>query len=145
MVPVARSPLVTHALRTALLGSTAIAVFAGVLWLAGEPGRAQQGETAARGAAQPTPRLSDGTVNLGRVPGEKGTWRVPYIQNMAMRVVGPDGQLLSEIVKAQQTARAGGVASTGRGGAKSEPWMPWMPWSAAIYDYNSANDSKYDP
>jgi hypothetical protein len=23
--------------------------------------------------------------------------------------------------------------------------MPWMPWSAAVYDYNSANDSKYDP
>jgi hypothetical protein len=54
-------------------------------------------------------------------------------------------------VKAQQAARAGGagraggIAGTGRGGSKSEPWMPWMPWSAAIYDYNSANESKYDP
>ena len=23
--------------------------------------------------------------------------------------------------------------------------MPWMPWSAAVYDYNSQNESKYDP
>ena len=23
--------------------------------------------------------------------------------------------------------------------------MPWMPWSAAIYDYHSKNESKYDP
>ena len=23
--------------------------------------------------------------------------------------------------------------------------MPWMPWSAAVYDYNSMNESKYDP
>ena len=23
--------------------------------------------------------------------------------------------------------------------------MPWMPWSAAVYDYNSKNESKYDP
>ena len=29
----------------------------------------------------------------------------------------------------------------GRGGSKSEPWMPWMPWSAAVYDYNSKNES----
>ena len=84
----------------------------------------------------PAPRLADGTVNLGRVPGEKGVWRVPYIQNMAMRVVGADGQLLPDIPKTQ---------GRGRGGARSEPWIPWMPWSAALYDYNSRNDSKYDP
>ena len=35
----------------------------------------------------PTPRLADGTVNFGRVPGEKGIWNVPYITNMGMRVV----------------------------------------------------------
>jgi hypothetical protein len=97
-------------------------------------------------------------VNLGRVPGEKGTWNVPYITNMAMRVIGPDGQLLPAIVKYQEeqqaataAARAGGAGARagggggGRGGSKSEPWMPWMPWSAAVYDYNSINDSKYDP
>ena len=98
-----------------------------------------------------TPRLPDGTVNLGRVPGEKGVWRVPYIQNMAMRVVGSDGQLLPEIRKAQAAAGAAGPLGAGagggrgRGGAQSEPWIPWMPWSAALYDYNSGNTSKYDP
>jgi hypothetical protein len=92
----------------------------------------------------PTPRLADGTVNLGRVPGEKGVWRVPYIQNMAMRVVGADGQLLPDIRQTQGRG-AGAGGARGRGGARSEPWIPWMPWSAALYDYNSHNDSKYDP
>ena len=54
---------------------------------------AQQGR--GRGApnpllSQPAPRLPDGTVNLGRVPGEKGIWQLPYITNMGARniVVG---------------------------------------------------------
>jgi hypothetical protein len=38
-----------------------------------------------------------------------------------------------------------GSAGGGRGGAKSEPHVPFMPWSAAVYDYNSQNMSKYDP
>src|SRR5262249_11599150 len=39
---------------------------------------------------QPAPRMPDGTVNLGRVPGEKGIWNLPYIQNMGdrSRVIG---------------------------------------------------------
>jgi hypothetical protein len=152
------SPPVTHVLRAALLGTTAVAVFAASLWLADEPARAQLGAippatgTAARAKVDPTPRLADGTVNLGRVPGEKGTWRVPYIQNMAMRVLGPDGQLLPEIVKAQQAARAGGAgragvsAGSGRGGSKSEPWMPWMPWSACrCTTTRPRTNPKYDP
>ena len=71
-----------------------------------------------------------------------------HITNMAMRVVGKDGQLLPEIQQAQAAARAGGGGARGggggggRGGSKSEPWMPWMPWSAAVYDYNSKNESK---
>ena len=39
---------------------------------------------AQRGAppvAGPTPRLADGTPNLGRVPGETGIWNVPWIRN----------------------------------------------------------------
>jgi len=32
-----------------------------------------------------------------------------------------------------------------RGGAASEPWVPFQPWSAAVYNYNSLNNSKYDP
>jgi hypothetical protein len=100
---------------------------------AGGQGRGRQA-----GPVEPTPRLADGTVNFGRVPGEKGTWNVPYIQNMARQIIGPDGQVLQAI---RDAGRGGG----GRGGSKSEPWMPWMPWSAALYDYNSSNDSKYDP
>ena len=157
----------TKSLRTALLSATAVVVFSSSAWVLG----AQQGGGAAAAPAQdnaggrgrgrqaapplPTPRLPDGTVNFGRVPGEKGVWSVPYITNMAMRVVGSDGQLIPEIQQAQAAARAGGAGrgggraggggGGGRGGSKSEPWMPWMPWSAAVYDYNSKNESKYDP
>jgi hypothetical protein len=73
-----------------------------------------------------------------------------------MQLVGDDGQPLPEIAQARQQAAAargaggggraaGGAGGGGRGGSKSEPWMPWMPWSAAMYDYNSKNESKYDP
>jgi hypothetical protein len=150
------------------MGATAAGVFLATLWVAqtGQPAAAQEGGAAApqgrggggrgrqTGPPQPTPRLADGTVNFGRVPGEKGTWNVPYITNMAMRVVtGPgSSELLPQITAAQAAARAGGAGRAGgggraggRGGSKSEPWIPWMPWSAAVYDYNSANESKYDP
>jgi hypothetical protein len=140
------------------VSAAAAAVFSAAVWVAHADGLAAggaaqagaaQGGRGGRGGRQagpvdPAPRLPDGTVNLGRVPGEKGTYRVPYITNMAMRLVGPDGQLISEIAafnKAQAAARGGG----GRGGSKSEPWMPWMAWSAAVYDYHSLNESKYDP
>jgi hypothetical protein len=114
------------------------------------------------GPPQPTPRLADGTVNLGRVPGEKGVWNVPYITNMAERVVEEDGKTYAEKrapafgrrgapalgAEATQAALGGGEGTTGgrgRGGAKSEPQMPFQPWAAAVYNYNSANNSKYDP
>jgi hypothetical protein len=96
-------------------------------------------------------------VNFGRVPGEKGTYNVPYITNMADRVVaGPGSTELAPELRAAQEARAaargrggargaGGGGGGGRGGSKSEPWMPWLPWSAAVYDYNSQNESKFDP
>jgi hypothetical protein len=153
---------VSSTVRTARLGAAASAVLAATLWAvgndsaaapSGEPVQAPaQGRgNAAQSPAPPTPRLPDGTVNFGRVPGEKGVWRVPYITNMAMRVIGEDGQLLPEIVQAQQASRGrgagarGGGEGGGRGGSTSEPWIPWMPWSAAVYDYNSANESKFDP
>jgi hypothetical protein len=114
------------------------------------------------GPPQPTPRLADGTVNLGRVPGEKGVWNVPYITNMAERVVEEDGKTYAEKhapsfgrrgapalgAEATQAALGGGEGTTGgraRGGAKSEPQVPFQPWAAAVYNYNSANNSKYDP
>jgi hypothetical protein len=151
--------------RSGLAVAVAALVFASTVWVAQQHGwsatpqaQAQgrggggQGRGGRQGApAEPAPRLADGTVNFGRVPGEKGTWNVPYITNMAARVVGPDGQPLQAMRDAQAAARGGGGGARGggggggRGGSKSEPWMPWMPWSAAVYDYNSLNESKYDP
>jgi hypothetical protein len=160
----------TSILRIALTGATAAVVFSSTVWTVAQAqapaapaatAPAAQAPAGGRGRnagpALPTPRLPDGSVNLGRVPGEKGTWSVPYITNMAMRVTtGPgSNDLAPEIVALQQAqaaarkggagARGGGGGGGGRGGSKSEPWMPWMPWSAAVYDYHSANESKFDP
>ena len=99
---------------------------------------AQGGPPETAPAAEPTPRLPDGTPNLGRVAGEKGVWAVPYITNMAARAIGPDG----EPAAAPNTPASSRGA---RGGAASEPHIPFMPWTAALYDYNSENESKYDP
>ena len=81
------------------------------------------------GPSEATPRLKDGTVNLGRVHGEKGIWGLPVIANFAQV--------------------AGGVPKDFRGnlrtGAPAEPHIPFKPWSAAVYNYNSANLSKFDP
>ncbi len=109
--------------------------------------------------SEPAPRLPDGTINLGRVPGEKGMWGLPYITNMGARniVVGapaapPRGE------GGVRGGRGGGAAAGGqigggegtagggqRGGAASEPWVPFQPWAAGVYNYNSLNQSKYDP
>jgi hypothetical protein len=110
-------------------------------------------------SSEATPRLADGTPNLGRVPGEKGVWNVPYIQNMGMRIPGPDGTTAATRAAAAGATGAGrGAAGSGaerleqassigagRGGSKAEPDVPFMPWSRAVYDYNSRNASKYDP
>ena len=111
----------------------------------------------------PTPRLADGTVNLGRVAGEKGVWNVPYITNMGERVVEEDGKNYVEkhppgMGRGRGAPGAPGAAGGdalgggegtlgggGRGGSKSEPQVPFQPWAAAVYDYNSKNQSKYDP
>ena len=37
---------------------------------------------------EPTPRLKDGTVNLGRSRGEKGIWGLPVIANFASVAAG---------------------------------------------------------
>jgi len=93
--------------------------------------------------AEPTPRLADGTVNLGRTATDvDGAWSLQYIQNMADRVpnrpaAGGGGRGAG--------AAGGGGGARGRGGAASEPWIPFLPWSAAVYNYNSKNESKYDP
>ena len=123
---------------------------------AGQPGaQTQGGRGGPAGPPEPTPRLADGTPNLGRVPGEKGIWNLPYITNFGERVLGPDGVMPVPARGGGRGAGAGrgggplgggeGTAGGGRGGAKSEPRVPFMPWSAAVYDYNSQNQSKYDP
>jgi hypothetical protein len=97
---------VKNTFRTALCVSAAVALFTGTAWLeaqqapapaAGQiqqegsiaPQAAGQGRGRGRGPVEPTPKLADGTVNLGRVPGEKGIWNLPYITNMANNVIDP--------------------------------------------------------
>jgi hypothetical protein len=94
-------------------------------------------------------------VNFGRVPGEKGVWSVPYITNMAMRVVGSDGQLVPEIQQAQAAARAGAPVLVAAGALRwRRRWSRRIEVRAVdavdamvggVYDYNSKNESKYDP
>jgi len=94
------------------------------------------------GPAGPTPRLADGTPNFGRVPGEKGIWNVPWVRNMALRI--DDTDAISDLPRSG--GRVGLVGhDLARDGSKFEPQVPFMPWSRAVYDYNVANESKYDP
>ena len=93
-------------------------------------------------ASAPTPRLADGTPNLGRVPGERGVWGVPWIRNMGLRIDRTDGG-------SDLPSVGGAVGLVGhdltRDGSRFEPLVPFMRWSAAVYDYHVANESKYDP
>ena len=120
-------------MRTLLRGALLSAMlFSGFLAVDAQ----QRGRGGPSGPPEPTPRLADGTVNLGRVAGEKGVWNVPYITNMGERVVEDDGKTYVE--KHPPTFGR-------RGGAKSEPQVPFLPWAAGIYNYNTSNNSKYDP
>ncbi len=89
-----------------------------------------------------TPRLADGTPNLGRISGEKGIWNVPWIRNMGLRIDKTEGG-------SDLPSVGGAVGLVGhdfkRDGSRLEPLVPFMPWSAAVYDYHVANESKYDP
>ena len=144
--------------RGALLSSTAAMLFTALLGVGAQQPGAQPsgGGRGPSGPPQPTPRLADGTPNLGRAPGEKGVWNVPYITNMGERIIEEDGKTYVEKHpptfgrgRGRGDAPLGGGEGTagggGRGGAKSEPQVPFQPWAAAVYNYNSANNSKYDP
>jgi hypothetical protein len=114
-------------------------LIAAVVFLAMPAVVAQRGAPTPSG---PTPRLADGTPNLGRVPGEKGIWNVPWIRNMGLRIEKTEsGSDLPSV--------GGAVGLVGhdpkRDGSRFEPLVPFMPWSAALYDYHVANESKYDP
>src|SRR2546428_6171797 len=109
---------------------------------AAEAGAQQRGRGGPSGPPEPTPRLADGTVNLGRIAGEKGVWNVPYITNMGERVVEEDGKTYVEKhppsfgrgrgAGAPAAGRGdaplgGGEGTTGGGGrrgAKGEPQVP---------------------
>jgi hypothetical protein len=150
-------------LRGALLSSMVAILFSAFLGVgAQQPGAQPAGAGRGRGPAgppEPTPRLADGTPNLGRVAGEKGVWNVPYITNMGERIVEGDGTTVVERRLASGRGGRGargesggpplgggeGTSGGARGGARSEPQVPFMPWSAAMYDYISKNESKYDP
>jgi len=129
--------------------------------LAAQQGSAPAAEGGGRGGrgrgavnpllSQPAPRLPDGTVNLGRAPGEPGIWQDPYIQNMGARNVFVGAPPAA--ARGERAGRGGGQIGGGegagpagqRGGAATEPWVPFQPWAAAFYNYNSLNNSKYDP
>lgn len=144
-------------LRAARLSAMIAGLFTALLGV----GAQERGRGGPPGPPEPTPRLADGTPNLGRVPGEKGIWNVPYITNMGERVVGPDGTTVAETRAAArgrgpgggrgrggpEGALGGGEGTVGgaRGGSQSEPLVPFMTWAAGIYNYNSRNNSKYDP
>jgi hypothetical protein len=65
----------------------------------------------------PAPKLADGTVDLGG----NGIWDLPYITDFATRIVGADPR------------------------AKPVVQPPHLPWAQAMWEYNRANDVKYDP
>jgi hypothetical protein len=147
---------VLNLLRASVLSALAAILFTAFM----SAGAQERGRSAPSGPPEPTPRLADGTPNLGRIPGEKGVWSVPYITNMGERIVEADGTTAFERRMAAMRGRGpgagrgrgdaalgGGEGTFGgaRGGAKSEPQMPFMPWAVGIYNYNSSNNSKYDP
>src|SRR5258706_16201568 len=68
------------------------------------------------GSLEPTPRLKDGTVNLGRTRGEKGVWGLPVIANFAQVATG-----VPKDFRGNQ-----------RTGAPAEPHIPFQPGTAAL-------------
>ena len=148
----------------AAIACAAVAVLALTMVPAAQPaGQAPRGRSDPAGAPEPTPRLADGTPNLGRVAGEKGVWNVPYITNMADTTPDSPVAIRRAAGGGRGPGRGGpagapgagrgdvplgggeGTAGGGRGGSASESHIPFQPWAAAVYDYNSKNQSKYDP
>src|SRR5438034_9509114 len=86
----------------------------------------------------PTPRLADGTPNLGRVAGEKGVWNVPWIRNMGLRIDRTEGG-------SDLPSVGGAVGLVGhdlkRDGSLLEPLLRFLPCSHAVYDSHDASGS----
>src|SRR5712691_9545758 len=110
-------------MRNRLLGVVAIVAGAVVLLsvlAVSSPAQIPQGGAPRgrpMGPPQPTPRLADGTPNLGRVPGEKGFWNVQIVIDFGNRVLG------HEVREPMQR----GASTTAIGGAHLQPWVPFMP------------------
>ena len=78
--------------------------------------------------ARPAPRLSDGRVNLGTSPGEKGHW-----------IRQGRGQLASNTES---------VIAAGPGGLTTNLTLrdvPFQPWARALYEYRQANFERDAP
>jgi hypothetical protein len=85
-------------------------------------------------AAEPaTPRLPDGTVDLGG----NGIWSQPWITDFR-----PDS-VDKKDAGSSATAAAGGGLSVGRLVGRQE--FPFLPWTKAMYEYNKATKVAYDP
>ncbi|MDR2216088.1 MAG: hypothetical protein LBE59_09645 [Nevskiaceae bacterium] len=88
--------------------AAAVALVTGSVSVLAAQARGQQNQT-----RTPAPRLPDGKIDFGG----NGVWNLPYVTNMAARMVGyKEGDL-----------------------------PPMLPWARAMYQYNRANDVKYDP
>lgn len=67
--------------------------------------------------APPTPRLPDGTVDLGG----DGVWDLPWITDFGEQIVDEDGTF------------------------DEDAEIPFLPWTQAMYEYHAANNVAYDP
>jgi hypothetical protein len=78
--------------------------------------------------ARPTPRLPDGRVNLGPIPGEKGVWEGNAGSTLATNIRrGIDNPLMNLPTNLKISD------------------VPFQPWARALYDYRQATTTKDDP
>src|SRR5215469_16280348 len=66
--------------------------------------------------SQPAPKLPDWTVNLGREPGEKGIWNLPYITNMGARNIVVGAPAAPAPAPGERAGRGGGGGGGGQRG-----------------------------
>ena len=95
-------------------------------------GRLSAGRGGGRGKARPpsrpTPRLADGRVNLGPLPGEKGVWEGNAGATLA---TNPPGGLDNPAMNLPANLKIGDV--------------PFLPWARALYAYRQTSTTKDDP
>ena len=83
-------------------------------------------QSASNDVAQPTPRLPDGTVNLGPAPGEKGHWDTGRGGALMENEVELNGFFLTDPADVDQVA-------------------PFKPWSRGLFLARQKNLGKDDP